>query len=282
MPEFKNALNINVSISEFLLLSVGVFSFREFHKVRKVDLDFVLDWAALIGGRADLDLLHRRFNGKADSTEEYNAVQHNHFSIFKRVKENEVLLTSGFYENCFSKKTTADLSAIYKISELFSVLKKDPQYTLPTPIKEGKSKVEGKREVYNLIELAEYLDKYIDVSDVKFIPLIRSLFTQPYEYKKPTIPENDNIKGYIKINTLPEIMQFMIECSAEPSYQHSNINNKDKALKKFKSDTVTKIVELSLSRSLTHLQNKKLSNGISKTKAEYVFDFIQKNKPPLN
>jgi|GEM_PF-3763988 len=129
--------------------------------------------------------------------------------------------------------------------------------------------------LYKVKNILDWMIKNIDLDDIKrLLPeWVHSYFESHHE---PTLLMKDN--SSIKVDELSQIMQFMIECQQEATYQHSHITNKNEQLSKFKKDTVPKIVELSKQKKLTHIKNLKPYDGLTKTQVEYIFDFIQKNK----
>jgi len=85
------------------------------------------------------------------------------------------------------------------------------------------------------------------------------------------------LEGYIEIDTLPKIMQFMIECSQDLSYQRNNMTNKSKQAKIFKDEKVNELFDASKRMGFSHIKAKTVCKGISHTALKYIIDFIQKD-----
>ena len=131
----------------------------------------------------------------------------------------------------------------------------------------------GAIRLYKVKNILSWLAENTDLQDLK--KLLPSWVVEYIDdYNAPSILLEGN--KALRIEQLSPIMQFMLECQQEPTYQYSHINNQGEQLSSFKIDTVTKIIKLSKQKPLTHIKNLKSFNGLTKTQVEYIFDFIQK------
>lgn len=273
MASIKDKLyrNLSVTIDEFTLLAIGYFDFNNFHKYQTKDLNYVLESALLIYFNADIELFKKALKeGKVFTNTKQNLM----FKVYKRRQENFNLITIDFFRHC-ERFLSSDLLAVEQLRRLLNDLKEYHKDVFPVSIKGKASSIQPCEDTYNMQELIMCLYKNTNVTDIKFSPYFQSAFSDLDKTNDTVDSESDNKDGYVKIDTLPLDMQFIIECHSEPSYQHSHVYNKEKQLTSFKDDTVLKMIELSKKRKLTHIHQRKQLSGLPKTKVDNIFDFIQ-------
>ncbi|MGK0272958.1 MAG: hypothetical protein ACI88H_003634 [Cocleimonas sp.] len=266
--------DLNVTTREFILLAIGYFDFNNFHIFKREDLNYVFDLAYLTYVDADINLLKKQLQEEKEGKTNSQTKEDYKFKRYKETQESVSLLTSGFLERCngFQK---SDLLAVHKLHRLLNNLKKYHKDHFPASIEGKASHINSWEDTYNKYELIICLYENTHVTDIKFSPYFEAIFKNLDKNNDAINTESDNQDGYVKIDTLPLDMQFIIECHSEPSYQHSHVYNKEKQLTNFKDDTVLKMIELSKKRKLTHIHQRKELSGLPKTKVENIFDFIQ-------
>ena len=128
---------------------------------------------------------------------------------------------------------------------------------------------------YVISSLAKWILEQYDIPDKLMPDWAKQLIEKP---EQTTVDINGlgNNSDYVKVSELSKTMEFMIKCQKEATYQHSHTNNKDVQLTKFKSETVNKIMKLSVQEKLTHTKSLKTRKGLNETQVKYIFDFIQK------
>ena len=276
MPKIKDDLyrNIHVSISEFVLIAMGVFKLKYLHIYSKVDLDYILNWVTLINIKADLELLSKMFiEGDEPPLKSSHSLG---YRTYKKMRESRPLLTKGFQSDN-NKFIASEILGIVQIKSILNTIKKHHKDIFPASIEGERSSIENSKDTYNFSELVKCLYQNTDVKDIIFIPLIQSMFDDMDEKngikKEPTMEKNSSLLK----ETLSPMLQFVIECSTEPTFQHSHINNKGEQLTKFKEETVSSIIALSKKKKVEGVKSKTITIGLSKTKCEHIFDIIQKN-----
>ncbi len=271
MPKIKNEvyININVSISEFVLIVIGFFDLNNFHRYRKIDQDHVFNWAYLIAVNADLKLLNKISRKEVDEPKRGNSLWF-HYRRYKLIQENSSLLTSGFKEQ-IDKLTRGDLFALEQLKCLLSTLKKNHEDFFPASIKGKTSHIDDSEDIYNLSELVECLYNNIDITGVKFIPFIQSIFNTLDKNSNTIYSESDNNDGYVKIDTLPNILQLMIKVSgddqfdtASPSYDEVRV--------------IDKLDGLAKEMNIYLKDNARTKKGLAEINAKKIISFIQKDK----
>jgi hypothetical protein len=266
-----------VSIFEFTLLLNGMIFFNDFQKYSETDLGFINHFL-----RQEMDE-----NYKFLMVTEVAKIKLKKKFVTKTPAEREKILKD---KNEFETSDCCPemLSRLEKLSNEEKVnicnmhkflLKSEEQHynDFPTRIDSVEPLIDVNNNAYRLGELLNWLTSNFDLDKPHGLPLaewVRNLLFPPETLHHENVSTYD---GYIKIDTLPKIMQFMIECYQDSSFQQSSVENNSKQVSIFKSEKVDKLFEISKQKGMTHTSNRKEQKGISPTALKYIIDFIQKD-----
>ncbi|WP_114325340.1 hypothetical protein [Candidatus Colwellia aromaticivorans] len=83
--------------------------------------------------------------------------------------------------------------------------------------------------------------------------------------------DNDKGKDYIKIETLPKILQLMIEVSNKPEYDRENSSYDEKS-------AISKLENLAKNKGVYFGNNQRTAKGLGNINAKKIIEYIQKDK----
>lgn len=136
--------------------------------------------------------------------------------------------------------------------------------------------ITGILRVYRVGDVLEIIDGLFDKEKLKFkLPD----WALDYLSNKDKVIESKELDdGYIKIDSLPKIMQLMIESYKDKSLQKNSVKFKSKNKKQYYEE-MKKILNPKASKmGITYIANKKDKQGLVAKKLENFCDFIQEDK----
>jgi hypothetical protein len=270
-----------VSILEFTLLVNGIFEFNDFHNYTKQDLDLCNSFLK--------NELHKSYK-YLKSTEVLDSKKvlphlNRRNSVSKEDKEsklsrlNEVAKRSVF-PNLLNRLESLTNEGKENIADMLDHLMKCERLNFndfPTKGYGVKSLIDNTEYAFKMRDVMEWLRSNFNLQSNHGLPLTEWAKRLSSQHKTELQENDSTYDGYIKIDTLPKIMQFMIECYQDSSFQQSSMENNSKQVSIFKSEKVDKLFEISKQKDMTHTSNRKEQKGISPTALKYIIDFIQKD-----
>jgi hypothetical protein len=277
MFELKENLYIdqNVSIEEFTLLVNGIFIFNDFHKYQKHDIVFCYEFLRnklhatyLFLDKSEI-LISKKVTPLLNLSNEEGEQRLN---ALNNMKESN--LCSGLLSRLKSL-ATEERENIISLLEFLNRQKELNNHNFPTQGIYVKSQINKGVPAYKLGELIDWLKNNFNLNSGHGLPLTDWAKSLSFP-QEPSVQEKDSLyDGYIKKENLTKIMQFMIECSQDPSYQRKHITNNMKQAKIFKDEKVKELLEVSKKKGFSHIITKQEVKGISPTALGYLIDFIQ-------
>jgi hypothetical protein len=263
-----------LGIIEFGLLVTGIFHFDDFHKYTLDDLKYCLNELHLSLYEKAIFTNYVPNNNRNNSGNYVSEFQLN-LRVFNQQKITKNYLTAGIFIR-LEKLPQEQKKNIKNFIALIENQARTSPSNFPLSIRHHSSQTDSRNAVFALNELCKWTNESMDLEDITIADWFK-------EYQKNHKAIENNAEygtkdGYIKIDTLPKIMQFMIECFNEPTFQHSFISNKELPTKTFKPQITEQLNPLAVKRGFTYTKQNTQYKGIAPTKLEYIVDLIQKDE----
>jgi hypothetical protein len=271
-----------VSIAEFTLLVNGIFDFKYFHKYKKLEIDFsysflknqlnetygfLLKTEVMDGKRVYPSLEPKNPSSSEERKEKLNnlnnsrkqSICHELVSRLEELskEEKENILTMLDFLNGYEKRNDGSFPATG-----FGV----------------KSHIDNKVHAYEVGSLMMWLGSNFNLNSKHGLPLaewVRNLLSPPETLQQGNDSTYD---GYIKIDTLPKSMQFMIECYDDKSLQRTTLENRNKKKDVYITDMHSKLNPLAIKQGITYMDKNKSNKGLSRAAVEQMMLCILEDK----
>lgn len=266
------------SISEFVFVINGILNLSKFHEYTKGDIEYCHNF---IKNKLDIKYPFMAFE-EAIAAHKVNSGDKRSFDdkMSALQKENDNRKTR-YFPDIISKLEVLTDEQKNNICSMITTLKNFKRTNFngfPTMGFGITSTINEQHYAYQLGELITWINENIPLTQDHGLPLTswaNEMLTPPQ--KTANRENNSTLDGYVEISTLPKIMQFMIECYQDSSFQQSSMENNSKQVSIFKSEKVDKLYEISKQKRMTHTSNRKKQKGISPTALKYIINFIQKD-----
>jgi len=288
MPKMKKNKHLEqkVNTTEFVFLITGIFDFDFSYRYTPLDLKYALNELWL--SQFNIELLKKHKPSTTPLKIRSNNDINLQIKIYEEQQRSTFKITSGLKKS-LDTLSLDNKNSIRELLAIISIQSKKHFDSFPAPIKYQKTKTDEKAAVYNFFDLTKWIDESIDFSDIPLTTYMKNVFTifEENRYQKNLLKENqtkllkeNERDGYIEIDTLPKIMQFMIECQQDPTFQKNSVLNKTKHEGVSKNDMVKLLSKASVTRGFSHTRNKKAGEfeGLSNTVLGYFYNFIQNDK----
>ncbi len=134
-----------------------------------------------------------------------------------------------------------------------------------------------RKEVYSVYSY-RISDLIIWISNNYDIDVILPDWVTDYLINRKPKSTKSNIDGFVQINTLPKIMQFMIECFQDPTLQRDTVEHKDLKRKPYLAKMEEKLNPIAIKKGISYTKNLKRYTGLTGINLEKFCEFMQKDK----
>jgi hypothetical protein len=267
-----------VSIFEFTLLINGIIVFKDFHKYSQYYLGFINNFLRqemdenykflMVTDLADIEL-EEQLDTKTPAERE---------KILRDMNEKEI---SIYCPEMINRLEQLSYEEKVKIHSMFKFLNKSEEQHyngFPNKIVSVEPLFDVYNDAYKLGELLNWLTSNFDLDKPHGLPLaewVRNLLSPPETLHQENVSTYD---GYIKIDTLPKRMQFMIECYDDKSLQRTTLDNRDKKKDVYITDMHNKLDPLAIKQGITYTNKNKNIKGLSKAAVEQMMLCILEDK----
>jgi hypothetical protein len=267
-----------VSIFEFTLLINGIIVFKDFHKYSQYCLGFINNFLKqemdenykflMVTDLADIEL-EEQLDTKTPAERE---------KILRDRNEEEI---SIYCPEMINRLEQLSYEEKVKIHSMFKFLiKSEEQHynDFPNRIGSVEPLFDVNNDAYKLGELLNWLTSNFNLDKPHGLPLVewaKNLLSPPETLQQG----NDSIyDGYIKIDTLPKSMQFMIECYDDKSLQRTTLENRNKKKDVYITDMHSKLNPLAIKQGITYMDKNKSNKGLSRAAVEQMMLCILEDK----
>jgi hypothetical protein len=122
---------------------------------------------------------------------------------------------------------------------------------------------------YTIGDLIDWVFVKYDLSEYSLADWFEEELQKRAVDKKST--DNDKGKGYIRIETLPKILQLMIEVCNKPEYDIGNSSYDEESAK-------DKLDKLAIKQGVYFGNNQRTTKGLGNINAKKIIEYIQKDK----
>tara|TARA_R100000544_G_C2227255_1_gene61734 strand:- start:2048 stop:2860 length:813 start_codon:yes stop_codon:yes gene_type:complete len=259
-------LEQKVSIVEFGLLVTGILNFDDFHKYTKQDLIYCNNELYL---SQFLKATYTKYVPDKANSKNSNGESEilRRFRIFEQQRTNKNDLTEGIFSR-LERLSQEQKKAILDLIELIQKQARYSSASFPFSIKNSSSQTDHAKPVFSRNDLSKWLIDSLDLEDTPLADWFKE-----YKDNHKSI-ENDSGNfipdGYIKIDTLPKVLQLMIDVHDKPEYCKTNSNyNEEVVYKELKSKAVKMDIYLD--------DNARKRKGLANINIEKIITFIQKD-----
>lgn len=261
---FDRHLEKNVSLLEFILLCSGIFKADDFHKYNKHELNY-----------SEKELYISTLDVTPSEEHRYKEPELYKLFCMREYFQLELSRQSSELPSNLNHLKKEQKIFFYNAILLLKDQAKNNRASFPKPIHQVRSQIDGIAKVYSFYMLCRWFYDNVNFSETYISQYVRDVFRQiDYEKKelaKETLDSKVIKDGYVKIDTLPKIIQLMIEVTNKPEYQISSYNYDE-------STAIVNLDNLAKKMNIYFKDNARTTKGLANINAQKVISFIQKDK----
>jgi hypothetical protein len=273
----KKYLLQKVSIEEFVLLLTDIFHFDNFLQYSKFDINLCFYFISNTPFSEYQLITKKEAQIYADYPANRNRTKRGLAEYLDKVNSERLKNTDSRMLSQLNNLSENKKTAIKKFYDTFIESKKTKYNQFPTSF--YKSIINEKEHAFLVNDLIFWFIDNFNFDETFNLPL--AAWAKSIVFPKPELSNTDNSpvpEGYIKIDTLPKIMQFMIECYKDKTLQKSTIENRDCKKVAYLEAMNKKINPVAIKKGITYTDRNKTINGLSKAAVEQMMFFIKEDK----